>query len=306
MPVTEVIHPLDFSYEMTTDSRGRNSYPMRWWAETTDPQASPKTVVTEAKATDQGFANPLPAFWATYSFQGETDPFAYLKGNLRAYKPDPSNKPGRWFIDGTYEPLGPGETASDANTDPLARPVRRRWTSEPYSRIVVKDKDGNPIKNAANSEFTEPPEEEGHRPVLELRWNVADSNAVSAFNFQYQYSVNSASIVAGGTTWPARHAKIDIAESSDLMTEGSTSYFELSTRVVFNYEPWDLSLLNQGFMILSPARGLVRATDEEGRPTPEPVLLDTDGDLLTPIGTAVGNFLDFRTRREVSYASLGI
>jgi len=301
MAVTEVKHPDDFDYRMTTDHRGRSTYAMRWIVDTDDALMPAPLVATGAQSIVSGFTNPLPARWSTYSHQGSTDIFAYLKGNLNLYKPFPHDKPTRWFVDGTYEPLDPGQEEEAGDTNPLSRPVVYRLESEPYSRIVTVDKDGNPINNAANQEFTEPPEEEGFRDVLVATKNVANLTAITNLNNTYRYSVNSGTFYGAG----ALHAKIDTIESSELLTEGNISYYQAIIRVVFRHEPWDLKVLNQGFMVVDPLfTDIVRAKDEDGNPTPEPVLLDATGKMLT--GGGVGNYRTFRVRREVDYTNLGI
>ncbi len=306
MAVTEVKNPQDFHYRMTTDHRGRSTYAMRWEIDTDDQLMPAPLVAIAAQATDQGFASPLPARWASYSFQGATDPYAFFKGNLQLYKPEPTTKPTRWWAEGTYEPLDEGQQSGAANTDPLARPIDYHTEVEPFSEVIEEDKDGNPLLNAAGHEFTDIPEEQGFYDVLVATKNLADLAAVVALQNQYRYSTNT-DVFYGA---PARHAKIDAIPSGQLITEGATSYYRVQIRITFRHKPWDKKYLNQGFQVKdtnpgSPTFGKTdRAVDFNGKPTPEPVLLEPDGSRL-PENT-VGNYREFRVRREVAYSGLGV
>lgn len=302
MSVTECAFCRDHPYRMTTDDRGRNTYSLKWII-TTDSYMSPRAVASEAQQTDQGFTNPLPGFWSTYNFQGQTDPHAYFKGGLQLYLQDARNNKLIWNCEGVYEPLSEGQTSLHSNVSPTLRPAMYRLESEAYNEVVMTDKDGNAIVDSAGVVFDENPEEEYVRDVLVIVKNVADLNTVIAYNNLYRYSVNSDTFYGAAP----RHAKIDNVTSSSIITEGNFTYYQAYIRIVFNWRPWDLSILDQGYYHKDPQGGsdLLRAVrfDQDGNeePTIKPILLDGNGGIGDPNNPV---FREFRLRREVPYAAL--
>lgn len=298
MAVTNVKIPREQDFAAEVDLTGRATYQLRYVVDSDDPEESPIAVYVGGVAF--AGAVQLPERGDSYAFNGDTDGSSYAQ-RFRIYRPQPNDLATRWFVDVTFMSLMPGTTSGDADSNPLARPTKYWIEDEPYNVLVTEDKDGVPIVNSAGQEFTEPPEEEDYHMILVAEKNFATLAEIIALNQTYARGVNTDTFY--GAT--ARKCLCMPIKCSPPKEENDVTFYTATFQIKISDKQWDLKIVDQGYMHKKGTGDeLYRALDEDGEPTAEPVLLDTDGTRLAA-GT-VGQFLTFRRRREVAFSGLGI
>lgn len=165
---------------------------------------------------------------------------------------------------------------------------------------VESDRLGKPLRNAAGQEFVDPITEERQIQVLAAQRNVATLQEIIDLQQTYDRAVNQEEYRKGAPwTW-----KVLPIESGQVIYENGYAYYSPTFRLAYKAETWKRKILNQGFQYINNVvRGLVRATDANGEPTPEPVLLNPDGTRLT---TGNGNYLTFETLYPKKFDQLGV
>lgn len=327
-------------------NRGSYTATYRFICDPEDGYMGPRTVAngclegtlpsTDSDGLDNDY---LPNFGAAYDYEtelgtGEAESTSYAQDYRVRFN---ANNRYVGTIDVVFSPLADGETLrdraaysgqvtppdlGDIGGDPYGddgtatgptnsiapedRGVSWYWDEEAYTAIVDKDKDGDPIVNAAGRSYDRPPTMEKTRGVLVAEFKVRTLREVITLNRTYAGAVNSVAWTlfsgTGFTNPPARSVVCRYARSGRAAYEGSWGFYPMQMGFAFanDGETWDLELLNEGFGYLSGSTYI--DTDSEGAKFVEPFLLDTDG---TKLGEGVtGNFLSYRVRPEVDFNNL--
>lgn len=207
-----------------------------------------------------------------------------------------------WTATATFGPLPDNQTPLDMVINPLQRP-NRYWTeSLEIVRPVEKDINGRPIRNAAGQEFIDPIMEEENLTVLCVQKNMANLQDVLDLNADYGGRLNEKTFFGGeAKTW-----KCGPIVTGPIMYENGFSFYSPVIRLFHNPDTWLRRIVNQGFQHYNNVtdKKLVRAVDDNGEPTTEPVLLKADGTKLA--AATIGNLLDFETRLVADFNNMGL
>ena len=265
-------------------------------------------------AAESSSPHALPAYGATYSYQGDTDSSIYLLSRQVSPKSDTGTQK-YYHVACTYSPPPDGDITI-FEPDPLQRSPIVWFDREGYTRIVERDIFGNPLTNSAGVVFDTPYEEEDIRTVLVVEFNVggltAQGGALSGLAQCGGYArflrnaVNSSTWTVLGMQFPPRTVLAREVASTPPIVQGAYTYYHLSFRFVFanggsttspnDPSTWDVSFLNRGYQAL-------RVPNQQGSlydiGVPEPKLLATDGTVLPD--NAIGTFKSYRLKREVDF-----
>lgn len=235
------------------------------------------------------------------------DGAAYVVG----IDPQPRREePMIWDVIVTYSSDLPTPPPPDGNGNPVdnpaLRPTRYGMGQMIVSRVVDKDRNGNPIVNAAGQKFIPPVEIEHYIQVITvekdesgLAWGVADNVG----------SVNSNGFSIAGHPFQAGQVRLAGVRQSSFW-ENNFLWFD--TVYEFHYDPlgWQKHVLNQGTVKRVAAAGgslspgapgvtLQVITDKYGVPLNHPVNLDKNGQQLPDGATPV--YLDFDVYKQVPF-----
>jgi hypothetical protein len=201
-----------------------------------------------------------------------------------------------WNVTVNYGPY-------DANTfpeNPIDWPIVAWFGSQNFERIAWKDRNGDPIKNSANSAFSEPVTVDDNRSLL----YVTRNELVSTYDYDlaatYRNSVNDA-VWNGFATRTVKCVSIDTGEPQYNSVAG-VRYYAVKYVFDINLDTWDKVLLDQGYTDISLLDSTKRLTirDSNGQPLTEAALLNGSGHRLAANGTPV--FLTFRVASELDFA----
>lgn len=283
----------------SSDEKFQRSYVVKWLVTTDNKLDGPQVIYAGATGASP---SPVSAKYATYAIGNDVDANAYhLDSTIEAH--DPGSE-FQWVVTVNYGPAPKGEAPGERAENPMSRPVRYSIDWVAFTKPLTKDKDGNPIANAAKQSFDPPPEQEDLRPVLVAKKNFATLAEVIGLMLTYKNAVNTDTFYGAGV----REAKVESITAGDQAHENGYSYYEATIRVMFNEpgEKFDRSFVNQGFKhyVSATDKTLIVARDAKQVPMNEAVLLDTDGTRLAD--DTDGNTLEFRTFPEVAFSGLGI
>lgn len=283
----------------SSDEKFQRSYTVKWLVTTNNKLDGPQVVIDGV-----GGATPdaVPGKYATYAIGTDVDANAYqLSLGVEPYH---AGTEFQWVVTAEYGQPPKGEDPGERTENPLDRPVRYSIDWVAFTKPLTKDKDGNPIANAAKQSFDPPPEQEDLRPVLVAKKNFATLAEVISLMVTYKNAVNTDEFYGAGE----REAKVESITTGDQIHENGYAYYEATIRVMFNEagEKFDRSFVNQGYKhyVSASDKTLIVARDAKQVPMNEPVLLAEDGSRL-PDDTD-GNSLEFRTFNEVAFSGLGI
>lgn len=245
--------------------------------------------------------NPVPKQYDFYEHYGVVDLSAYCLSVK--YTQNRTNHKF-WDVTVNYGQLGgstPPRSPDQAVENPLLRPVK--YWLETITEVVPVETDrfGKPLRNAAGQEFVDPITEERHIQVLAAQRNVATLQEIIDLQQTYDRAVNVEEYRSGAPwTW-----KVLPIESGQVIYENGYVYYSPTIRLAYKVETWKRRILNQGFQHFDNAtdKNLIRATDANGDPVSEPVLLKTDGTRLT---TGNGNFQTSETLFPKKFDDLGV
>lgn len=264
-------------------------------------EVTPFGSTVESQAHSVG-PDPLPRL---YQFFGSTEYGGWWVTRIRMRSLDNCV----WVATVNLGPLPDNESPDDQGvTNPLNRAVRY-WTENSSELVpITKDKDGHPIRNAAGDEFLDPLMKEQHVPILVAQKNLAATSLtqIIAWNLSYQNSVNDKIFKAAAA---GKVAFVPI-ESGQVLNENGVSYYAAEFRFAFKEEGWTESVVNQGYQhyeqrdIDPENEKKIRAVDDNGDPTVDPVLLAIDGTRL-PRGE-FGNQITFDWRPEKDFGVFGV
>lgn len=295
----------------SVDERNRGTYQLRWIVKTNGKMSS--RAVAQGALTAS--PHPLPSQWATFAYQGDTDPYSYARPYL--VTPDPKSVV-LYYIDVTYSPLEPGEAPGIANVTPTLRPAIADWDTEVYTDYVDRDISGNEIVNKCGKRYDDPIEVERTRGVLVVEFNVATLAAVIAHNLTFELATNSSGFTIFGTAIGERQAFCRSVQSQRQQTEGGTIYYTEIYRIVFKKpgETWLRGIAERGFQHFKKDdhgnferapnndKQLFDGTDADdgGIEYAEPVRLAADGTKLPD--DEPGIFTDWFIEKEANFNNL--
>lgn len=131
------------SWSMDRDENGRRQYKLTSLVKCTSTNDGPNDVMN---------ASGLPSIGSTWSFGGDSDPWAYCLPTMTC-NPIVENEPNRWWkVEQTFATTTAGEVqrCQDTNVDnPLQEPDRVSGSFSKRSREVTKDYTGKDIRNSS-------------------------------------------------------------------------------------------------------------------------------------------------------------
>lgn len=217
-----------------------------------------------------------------------------------ADRPDTSRLVWDCTVNYEFDP----EEPDDPEENPLDEPIKFRWTSELYTKPVIKDRDDKAIVNSAGDYFDPPPEAEESRWSVNVQANVAQ---VPLAVLTYPGRVNEFSFSVDGVDVDAEAARIIALDISEQKEKNDINYRTLTYTLEFREEGWDLEMLDQGFRIKDAGELKdILVEDEDGnkaRPS-APVLLDGAGSQLTDPDPDNAEFLTFPVYKLLDYSEL--
>lgn len=189
--------------------------------------------------------------------------------------------------------------------DPLSEPPKVRWSGNESAKAVFKDRDGNPVLNAANDYFFDPSlEKPTVHPVLTIIRNEPFFD--SAFVFGYAGRINSADFYAA----PAGTLRMKTPTAERRWYKGQV-YWEVTYEFEYDEDGWQPAPLNQGLrelVMLGPGLGKRAIRDEQtGQPVRDPVPLYPDGSAIPSSELPeAANYLEKPILYEKDFNELGL
>ncbi len=183
-----------------------------------------------------GSPDASPALWATYSYQGDTDPHSYCKSLMVERDPKCMT---RYYLTASFEPAEPGEVPDGGGApiksqlNPLLRKVIYWWDRELSTRIEPTAQDGSVVMNAASNLYEELIETERAKGQLVVEFNMATMATLIDFSRAYDQSVNETAWSFKERIFPDRSVMIREISAGDVKTEGAYTYVPVSVRIAF-------------------------------------------------------------------------
>lgn len=245
MAVTSCYYDRD-QVEASVSDSGMGTY-THGYIITTDSEMGAESVVAGAQALGGG-NNPLPAQWAAYSYQGDTDLYSYARDF--ALKRVPETK-YLWRATVVWRPVEPGEGSRTQGGDPIrsvTNPVDRDavvwWDREVTTEVKQKDTTGKCLLNKCGFRYEERAEIEVSRSVLVVECNVATLGDVYYYTNKFEGTVNNSPMTIGQKSIAARACLCREVASSPVKTEQGYVFFTLVFRFVFakDGENWDFPM----------------------------------------------------------------
>ncbi len=233
--------------EMATLEAGKSSnlqggeYTLRYQIQMASV-CGPLNVITQAIAS--GAPDPVPALWATYSFQGDTDAYSYA----RTYKVERSTKSNTiYYLTVSFKPAKPGEMPNGGGSpiasvaNPALRKPLFRFERDVSTRLKPHDKDSKVLTTKALTLYEDITEHDENHSLLVTEWNVANLGSVNDLIRTYERAVNSTTWTFQGRTYPPRTALVKDVDGGMQRTEGAYNYYHVVMRIAFSEKdgPYD-------------------------------------------------------------------
>lgn len=214
-------------------------------------------------------------------------------------------------VEYNFDPSDPNAAQEiGPEADPTEEFIKFRWTSQLYTKAVIKDRLGDAIVNSAGDYFDPPPE------IEDVRWQVnvqANVTAVPLAVLDFAGAINDAAFTIDGVPVNEKAGRIIAIDISELKLKNEIFYRTFTYTVEFR-PSWDLELLDQGFRRSDyeggPDGGYgqvdILIPDEDGnesRPS-APVLLDGFGQPLNNPSPDNAVFLDFEVYDQIDFSQL--
>ena len=260
-----------WAYELSQDRDGgfdeNQSTMTRSWAIRVDSRYENETTIYA-----QLVNNPLPTLFSPHP----SNPFFTVRNvKLSVYK-------GLiWKCVANYStrPLTQEEQEQQTEPNPIFRQVKISWRSEQRSKVITKDRSGNPVINTAGDPFDPPPEMPWDTLVFHFRLN----SAVPPFWVdEYLNSVNDAAINILGRPIPAGYAKFQNPSGGDQEQENGVFYYPVEWDISVDVQTWQLEILNAGMRHKPTAEAEpVACVDADKKEVTAPWPLDEAGKQIT-------------------------
>lgn len=197
------------------------------------------------------------------------DPFAYCVAVRPSARDDT-----RTVIDVDIEYSNQIPQANQKPDNPLLYPVVRSYRTNPISRPVFKDINGNWVVNSAKQPYQPAYEKVFHNPVYIFKKNYPVFTDTEADT--YTGHVNSTTFLGKA----AKYIKCNDIQAEEQFENG---YNFWAVTLEFEYDPfgWTVDLLNQGYNQLVSGK-LIACKDQYFERVSEPVPLSSAGVQLTP------------------------
>lgn len=252
------------------DDRGMREY-TRHFQVMTDSIYTAQLVVREAIAFG------LPAMFDSYTSYGGTEFDLYALVRRISSRQDEENG-FLWHVEVQYstqtdDPDRSVDPATGQPIDnPLLEPQEVEWSFQQFQRPLERDLIGHPLTSTAHGKFDPPIMIDDSRVVLRVTWNQPSFNVALAM--AYQDAINSDWFwgAAPGT------AKVASLRGSKQVKYGLV-YWQNTYEIHFAREGWNQPVLDRDFHFLDEAspRKRIRAADNNGRASGDPILLNGNG-----------------------------
>ncbi len=237
--------------------------------------------VTHGGETTPEFGDVSPDYARLFAYEVTVE---YVGQNLTLHQVTASYQIRRDNEGQTVEQQ-PGESDT-----PTSRPDRteRDWISERVGMAFAIQDDGTedlsmPVRNSAGRALDPPPE----REVLDPQWRITSLKAT--FTDTEWLTLNGSVNATTWNTYPPGTCRLRIRVGNE--TEGTTTYKRVEYSIIYRAEGWDIKTVDEGFMLDSTGQGQPGspqlATDIDGNPVSEPILLDGNGQPLAAGQTPV-------------------
>lgn len=296
---------------------GKSTYMARFRVVTSSRTEPAPTMLLNATAASP---DPVPAYMASYSLNGASDPNAFAK-NYSPKRVKSDDGACHWDVEVTWSGLE-GKDADDDWTpdqDPLTRPLRidvdeeevqeiveNGWNEEELPNIPRPADTYGPIVTAANGPPGTPYIRARRVPVLVVIKNFATLAEIVALQNEFIDKISDGVFYGA----PAKKALVRNIKPSSLMYAGGTSYREAEFRIAMYDKGWSYPMVNRGFeyfkeSVITPGTFVrMPVTKPDGTLAAEPALLELDG-TKTPEGQ-LGTVINWRVNDTADFSGMGI
>ena len=196
--------------------------------------------------------------------------------------------------------------------DPLSAPVQRTLRLAHSTEAIDTDIDDAAIVNIAGEPFDPPLQANFADLQINFVRNEAEHPIAKAMAYKWRTNADTFMGAAPDTAIIA-----DIAATENL--DADPTYWQVSYSIIFREptdkhpKPWTIRTLHRGFRYVDADGNTVTATDTEGKPLNEPILLNANGAPLKP--TQLGltgpdefepHWLYFKRYESVSFNALNL
>jgi hypothetical protein len=286
----------------SVDWRFNRKYELNYDAMTDDINDGPQTV----------FAYMNTVLPPTFVLGSDSDPSAWLSNIDITQR---SGNPNLWSISVSYdskldfpEGLSTGDP-TDFPNDVLARPPVFTFTSRKEKIATMRDNNGTPIVNAANSPFSPPYMLEVIIPVLHITTNVEDAD----------YTLLGLINCCNDAPWqsfPAFQCKLVGLNFEPKFDSFAYCEYQMTFDIAPNIFPWNdpyyggygswltTPVLNQGNFQLDSGGKQIACLDKFCRPVTSPVPLDLSGHQIANPTPATVTYLNFNFSNPADFSLL--
>lgn len=197
--------------------------------------------------------------------------------------PDASEGFANWTVTEEYD------STFEITENPLFEPAQIEWDGENFEEVVIYDRNGDAVLNAAGDPFENLMRERGRR-VVTVRKNIS---AVPTWIINAEDAVNSIAFTLDGFSIPANKAKLGAPKLGPWQSRNGTRYREMTMQIKLNKDGWNAQPMEVGFRYRDGTGKLVKAVSEDGTDPTNPVCLQADGTLLadpTPATVVFGDW----------------
>lgn len=251
--------------------------------------------VTMDNATDRPLAIFLSGLLPAPHDPHPTDLGARLK-NLTVDRESPNDDPRIWIAKAAYD-----SKVEEKDENPTKRRPEISGSFEEYKKVVVKDRDGNPVQTSARGNFASPPELEDGYPQIVITRNEKQLDFTAMLD--YRYVVNSKAW-AGFEAGQCLMKPITWKRVIENTPTGDLIFYQKTYTIQVKEDGWPLELLDQDIMKLDGEGRRVKIVDAKQQPITKPALLDGSGGELAVDGEP--KFRKFYVRREADFDKLNL
>lgn len=198
-----------------------------------------------------------------------------------------------WLVTLEYD-----STAEQQQDNPLLRPTQISGSFQEYMKTLEKDRDGNPVVNAAKEKFDPPIELPDGRPHLTMVRNEATYDMAYFANNFYNF-INSTPWYSGSA---GRWRCVNVGGTGPHI-ENDVVFYTITYEFQYRKEGWQPSILNRG----KKDKSGNPCVDNRGNETDDPQLLKSDGTQVSfPIQDGDENYIDVKGFFETDFNALSL